>query len=150
LIAFDTNILIYAETPDASDQRSIKSRILLERATLHDAVIPLQVFAELSNVCNRKRILEPLQLASRIAEYEEFYETPACDLSDILMATSISKQFNLQYFDALIIAVSARAGAVILLSEDMHDGLDVGGLRIINPFAAANEAFLVDYFDSLL
>lgn len=32
----------------------------------------------------------------------------------------------------------------ILLSEDMHDGLDLDGLIILNPFAPANAARLVD------
>jgi predicted nucleic acid-binding protein len=150
LIAFDTNILVYAEASDEPRQRHIKSRALLEQATLCDAIIPLQVFAELSNVCKRKGILEPLQLASRIAEYEAFYETPATDLSDILMASTISAQFNLQYFDALIITVAARAGATMLLSEDMQDGLEVDGLRIVNPFEPANEVLLADYFAAAL
>lgn len=150
MIAFDTNILVYAEAPDDSSQRHVRSRLLLEKATLVDAVIPLQVFAELSNVCKRKGILEPLQLASRIAEYEAFFETPATDLSDILMASSIAAQFNLQYFDALIVSVAHRTGAEILLSEDMHDGLDVEGLKILNPFATANETLLADYFGSAL
>ncbi len=146
MIAFDTNILVYAEALDDPFQRHIKSRSLLGKATLSDAVIPLQVFAELSNVCNRKNILKPLDLATRIAEYESFFQTPANDMRDILLASTIAEQFKMQYFDALIIAVAARAGATILLSEDMHDGLEIGGLKIINPFAAANETLLADYF----
>ena len=146
MIAFDTNILVYAEALDDPFQRHIKSRSLLGKATLSDAIIPLQVFAELSNVCNRKNILKPLDLATRIAEYESFFQTPANDMRDILLASTIAEQFKMQYFDALIIAVAARAGATILLSEDMHDGLEIGGLKIINPFAAANETLLADYF----
>jgi hypothetical protein len=30
------------------------------------------------------------------------------------------------------------------LTEDMHDGLDLDGLTILNPFAAGNAARLVD------
>ena len=146
MIAFDTNILVYAEALDDPFQRHIKSRSLLGKATLSDAVIPLQVFAELSNVCNRKNILKPLDLATRIAEYESFFQTPANDMRDILLASTIAEQFKIQYFDALISAVAVRAGATILLSEDMHDGLEIGGLKIINPFAAANETLLADYF----
>jgi predicted nucleic acid-binding protein len=59
-------------------------------------------------------------------------------------------RFKLQYFDALIIAVASRAGARILLSEDMHDGLVVDGLRVVNPFVAGNETLLAEHFDSAL
>ena len=45
---------------------------------------------------------------------------------------------QLSWFDALIIATSRRAGATALLTEDMHDGADFDGLRIINPFALHN------------
>jgi predicted nucleic acid-binding protein len=146
LIAFDTNILVYAEALDDPLQRHTKSRSLLAQATLLDAIIPLQVFAELSNVCKRKNIVKPIELAARIAEYEAFFETPGNDMRDILLASTIAAQLNLQYFDALIIVVADRAGATMLLSEDMHDGLKVGGLKIINPFVAANETLLADYF----
>ncbi len=150
MIAFDTNILVYAEALDDPFQRHTKSRSLLGKATLSDAIIPLQVFAELSNVCKRKNILKPLELAARIAEYEAFFETPANDMRDILLASTMATQFKFQYFDALIIAVANRAGATMLLSEDMHDGLEVGGLKIVNPFVAANETLVADYFGSAL
>jgi predicted nucleic acid-binding protein len=65
---------------------------------------------------------------------------------DYLFAAELSELHNLQYFDALIIAVATRAGATMLLSEDMHDGLVVDGLRVVNPFVAANDAVLADYF----
>jgi predicted nucleic acid-binding protein len=150
LIAFDTNILVYAEALDDPFQRHVKSRSLLGKATLSGATIPLQVFAELSNVCKRKNTLKPIELAARIAEYEAFFETPASDMRDILLASAIAEQFKMQYFDALIIAVANRTGATILVSEDMQDGLEIAGLRIVNPFAAANETLLANYFSNAL
>lgn len=150
MIAFDTNILVYAEAQDDPFERHIKSRSLLGKATLSDAIIPLQVFAELSNVCQQKNILKPIELAARIAEYEAFFETPASDMRDILLASTIAERFKMQYFDALIIAVASRTGATMLLSEDMHDGVEIAGLKIVNPFAAANEILLADYFANAL
>ena len=40
------------------------------------------------------------------------------------------------------LAAARRAGATILLSEDMQDGLEVDGLRVVNPFVAGNDAFI--------
>lgn len=146
MIAFDTNVLVYAEALDDPLKRHMKSRSLLSKATLSDAIIPLQVFAELSNVCQRNNILRPIELAARIAEYEAFFETPASDMRDILLASTIAEQFKMQYFDALIVAVASRTGATMLLSEDMQDGLEIAGMKIANPFAPANKALLADYF----
>ena len=45
--------------------------------------------------------------------------------------------------------IFASQGATILLSEDMHDGLEIEGLKIVNPFVIANEILLADYFGSV-
>jgi predicted nucleic acid-binding protein len=38
----------------------------------------------------------------------------------------------------VVCAASAQAGAKVLLTEDMQDGRIINGLRLMNPFAAAN------------
>ena len=62
----------------------------------------------------------------------------------------LAEKYQMQFFDALIVVITRRAGATILISEDMQDGLEIDGLRIVNPFAAANETLLADYFGSAL
>ena len=57
----------------------------------------------------------------------------------------MAARYQLQFFDAVIIAVARRAGATMLLSEDMHDGLTIDGLTILNPFREANAPKLADY-----
>lgn len=52
-------------------------------------------------------------------------------------ALDIAAQTNFQIFDCLIIAAAKVAGCSLLLSEDMHDGQTVGGVRIENPFRAS-------------
>jgi len=44
----------------------------------------------------------------------------------------------MQLWDCVVCAASIDAGAKVLLTEDMQDGRSVDGLRLINPFAAAN------------
>jgi predicted nucleic acid-binding protein len=78
------------------------------------------------------------------------FDCPETGSADLLEAFDLAERKMLQYFDALIVAVTKRAGAAILLSEDMHDGLEIGGLKIVNPFVAANETFLADYFANAL
>jgi predicted nucleic acid-binding protein len=148
LIAVDTNILIYAENPDDPHGRHHRSAVLLEKLSTAPTIIPVQVLSEFLNVCRRKQIV-PMDLAAiKVANYGVVFETPATIFQDLLDAVEISSNFGLQYFDALIIAVAQRAGATMLLSEDMHDGLDVAGLKIVNPFVASNSALLADYFEA--
>jgi predicted nucleic acid-binding protein len=41
---------------------------------------------------------------------------------------------KLSWWDALLVAAAKAAGCRTLLTEDLSDGQDLGGLRIVNPF----------------
>jgi predicted nucleic acid-binding protein len=146
LIAFDTNILIYVLENDINDPRHVTALNLIDQSCKSGAVIPFPVIGELFNVCRKKKIANVTELTSRIAMWMTALTGAPAIFEDYLSAAELSKFHNLQYFDALIIAVASRAGATILLSEDMHDGLEIDGLRVINPFVSANETLLADYF----
>ena len=148
MIAFDTNILIYAELPGIDDPRHRQAARLLSMSGLHGAVLPLQVLGEFLHVCRRKSVLDPHMASQKIDAYADVFHIPNTILDDMTVATALLSKFNLQFFDALIVAVARRNGATIFLSEDMHDGLEIDGLRIVNPFVAANDALLADYFGS--
>jgi predicted nucleic acid-binding protein len=148
LIAFDTNILIYASERNEPKGRDIKALGLMAQVAPLQAILPLQVIGEFINACRKKKIASISDASVRAALWMELYNTPSSMPSDYIEAASFSTTFGLQYFDGLIVAVARRAGATLLLSEDMHDGLEVEGLTIVNPFTAANETLLADYFGS--
>ncbi len=50
-------------------------------------------------------------------------------------SATLSKQYNFQLFDAVIVASAIQAQCDVLYSEDMHNGLLVDKkLTILNPF----------------
>lgn len=150
MIALDTNILVYAESHDDPQGRYEKAIELIALASAAGSMVPLQAIGEFLNVCRRKKLLNMAAALERAQSYVDLFDTPITAFIDMQQATDWARTFDLQFFDALIAAVAARAGATIFLSEDMHDGLQLEGLRIVNPFAAANEALLNDYFGSSL
>jgi predicted nucleic acid-binding protein len=146
LIAFDTNILIYAEdTHDTNGRHEIAVR-LLKKLSIDQNIILIQVLGEFLNVCRIKRIISLDLAASKVANYAKVFEAPSTQIADLESAVKLSSIYNLQYFDALIIAVATRAGASMLLSEDMQDGLEVAGLRVVNPFLADNAVVIAGTF----
>lgn len=147
MIAFDTNILIYAQQGDKNDSRHARALKLIYEATLIDSCVPVQVLGEFLNVCVRKLKITPDDAIDQINEYADIFDCPHTRHHDLANAAYLSDLHDLQFFDALIVTVSSRAGARILLSEDMHDGLEIDGLRIVNPFVADNQALLDDYFN---
>lgn len=148
MIAFDTNILVYAQEADQGDPRHKTAIDLILRAALVDACIPVQTLGELLNVCIRKLGMLPDDAIHQVEDYTQLFHCPQMSLEDLLNAARLANGHKLQFFDALIITVAARAGATVLLSEDMQNGLEIEGLRIINPFLAVNETLLADVFDS--
>lgn len=147
MIALDTNILAYAEQKSDHLGRHEQANVLMERLTTGEHVIPVQVFAEFINACRKKQLLSVAASAAKVGFYAAVFETPNTQIRDLLLAAELVERFNLQFFDAVIVAVARRSGATILLSEDMHDGLEIDGLRIVNPFVAGNDGVIADYFE---
>ncbi len=148
MIAFDTNILVYALEDDSDDVRRLAALELIERAGMIGAIIPLPVIGELFNVCRRKQIANAPELTLRVELWMTAFTGSPAIFEDYLSAAELSQRHNLQYFDALIITIASRAGATLLLSEDMQDGLEVDGLPVVNPFVAGNDGVIADYFSA--
>jgi predicted nucleic acid-binding protein len=138
LIAFDTNVLVYAIQECHSDDRREIAKELVKKVGLVGGVVPVQVLGEFLNVCKRKLKVAPFDAIGQVQDYLEIFDCPQSQVDDLTAAALTAEQSNLQYFDALIITVAARAGATMLLSEDMQDGLEAAGLRVVNPFVAGN------------
>lgn len=149
MIAFDTNILVYAQQKDGPNSRHERATALISAASLSDTIIPVQVLGEFLNVCMRKFKMASVDAIEQVEDYIRVFICPQTTVENLIEAANLSKNQQLQYFDALILTVARRAGASLLLSEDMHDGLEVEGLRVLNPFNPANEAALADWFGSV-
>lgn len=49
-------------------------------------------------------------------------------------AWTVEDRFGLHFWDALIVASAHRAGCQHLLTEDLQDGQEFDGVRVLNPF----------------
>lgn len=142
MIALDTNVLVYSEDKrDQSGRREIAKALILELG-LRGAIIPVQVLAELANVCAHKLKFVPADAVEIIQAHLVVFDCPTSEPLDIIAASQISARYRISYFDALICAVASRARATVLLSEDMADGMEIDGLRIVDPFDPGNQALL--------
>lgn len=144
MIALDTNILVYSAAA-TDDPRHLKALDLLDGLGASGAIVPLPVLGEFINACRKKQLAPSELLAARLAVWTEAFDCFPATVDDYRVAAVLADIHKLQYFDALIVTVARRAGATLLLSEDMQDGLVVDGLTIVNPFDAANEAVLADW-----
>jgi predicted nucleic acid-binding protein len=126
---FDTNILIYAFGED--EKRSEVARILLATG----GVISIQVLNEFVAVLKRKLKFTWPEIAEALAAVR----TLCPKIGELTIATheaamKIAERYGYQIFDSLIIASAHEAKCKVLYSEDLHDGQEIDGLMIRNPF----------------
>jgi predicted nucleic acid-binding protein len=57
-------------------------------------------------------------------------------------AFALLSRHRLSIWDARLLAVCAAHGCDYLLSEDMQDGAQYGGVTVVDPFKAANAAII--------
>ena len=62
--------------------------------------------------------------------------SPVQDVTNALLMAALDtcQRFQLSYWDAAIIEASRAMGCAEVLSEDLGDGQDYAGIRVINPF----------------
>lgn len=130
----DTNILVYAHDVDQGRKHQRARDILIELMQDRSGALSPQVLQEFYVTVTRK-IAKPVQKREARAIVEDYsvwcIETTA---ADVAAAFRIEDQAKISFWDALIVASAVKAGATVLLSEDLSSGQKIAGLRIQNPF----------------
>ncbi len=133
-VFLDTNILLYSISDDPPDNK--KRRTALELLGLDDIGLSIQVLQEFyvqATRQSRTKPLTPALAAGFISKWSRFAIQPMT-MDILLEALRITERYRLSYWDSAIVAAALALGCRELYSEDMHDGLAIGGLRVINPF----------------
>jgi predicted nucleic acid-binding protein len=135
-VALDSNILIYAELEPESEKGTRSADLILRAA--RNGVIPVQVLGEYLRFMQH-RVPQAFDDAIRQASiYRAAFLTPPTSDAVVDTACALARTHRMQLWDCVVCAASARAGAKVLLTEDMQDGRILDGLRLINPFAVSN------------
>lgn len=136
----DTNILIYSV--DRSDQRKHATATrILRRLAASRGPLAFQCLTEFYRATTRslKPILQASDAELLVRQFFPAFEVIRSDEHDLREAMLLHQSAQLQFFDALLVATTSHRGCLVLLSEDMHDGLRVGSLTIRNPFAMSDD-----------
>ncbi|MGA3202122.1 MAG: hypothetical protein ABSF12_06470 [Bryobacteraceae bacterium] len=70
-------------------------------------------------------LLHHSRKAGRVVTIATFFDTDADYKTD---------QAKLSFWDALVVVAAARAGTGVLYTEDLNDGQEILGVRVVNPF----------------
>ncbi len=130
----DANVLLYAISRDPAEQDKAKraNDILAER----DLALSVQVLQEFYVQATRAGRPDAIAHGQAVRLVESFRRFPVQELTGEIMAAALDtrQRFQLSYWDAAIIEASRAMGCTEVLSEDLGDGQDYGGVRVTNPF----------------
>jgi len=126
----DSNILLYAFGNQDFKKKKIASKILLDEK----CIISVQVINEVSNIMIKKLNFSNSQIEQFIHACYQRYLIVALDETLFTTACNIRENYNISYYDSLIVSSAINASCSILYSEDMHHNLKIDLLTIINPF----------------
>jgi predicted nucleic acid-binding protein len=130
----DTDILLYAISRDPAEQDKAEraNDILAER----DLALSAQVLQEFYVQATRASRPDAIGHQQAVLLIESFLRFPVQDITSGIMLAALDtrQRFRLSYWDAAIIEASRAMGCTHLLSEDLSDGQDYGGVRVSDPF----------------
>ena len=130
---FDTNIFIYAvsEAPEDAAKRRLALK-LIEDCEIH---LSIQVVQEFLHTCLRKsRIGLNSSALVQSARWLLTFDCQIPDAASVMKTLEIQKTHGISYWDAAVVESARAAGCGELLSEDLSDGQNYGGVRVIDPF----------------
>jgi predicted nucleic acid-binding protein len=134
----DTNVLLYtvSRDPEEQDKAAVAREILSRR----DLALSVQVLQEFYVQATRESRSDRLRHDQAVRLVESFCRYPVQELTlSILRAAFVTRaRWGLSYWDAAILEAARACGCEIVLSEDLSDQEDYGGIRIENPFRQAH------------
>jgi len=134
----DTNLLVYLHDSKEPDKQERALRIMESLWLRASGRLSFQVLQEFYAVATRKLKpgLAPGLARREIRDLMQWRpQAPSAELFE--QAWSIEDRWQLSCWDSLIVASALAQKCHTLLTEDLQDGLDLDGLRVVNPFSEA-------------
>ena len=134
----DTNILIYAVSNREADvEKKARAKATLKEP---DLALSVQVLQEFYNQATRPQGPAGLTHEQAIEFLRPLRTLPIQEITVELFdkATEIKSRFGISYWDAAIVAAAKMLGCEAVYSEDLSQGQDYDGVRVMNPFSGGN------------
>jgi len=133
----DTNVLLYAVSRAPGEEgKAALARELLRR---RDLALSVQVLQEFYLQATRQSWPDRLSHDQAVRLVESFCRYPIQELTLAIVEAAFEtrSRWDLSYWDAAILEAARSVGCEVVLSEDLTDGQDYGGVRVENPFRDA-------------
>ena len=116
------------------DESSPKHQQALTVISQSGVMLSTQVVNEVCNNLLRKAGYTEQEIRQTVENFQQRYPIHSVTLNEACQASELRESFSLSYWDSLVVASAIAADCRIIYSEDMHNGLNINGLQLINPF----------------
>lgn len=132
-VFLDSNVLLYScsAAPDDAGKRQVAEDLILNRPFALSAQV-LQEF--IANALRKPRLGITESNIDATLQMAAMVRVQPVTLELVVSAVMLRRRFQLSQWDATIIAAASELGCKTVYSEDMNDGQDYGGVRVVNPF----------------
>lgn len=133
----DTNVLVYARDANEPEKQPIAEDLVTWLWATRRARLSVQVLSELYVTVTRK-LVPPMDREAARADCRALASwDPVPITADLLQhAFALEDSYALSWWDAAIVAAASRCRCRYLVTEDLQDGLEIAGLRVVDPFAS--------------
>jgi predicted nucleic acid-binding protein len=129
----DTNVLLYAASGRVADMA--KTARALEVLTNQQICLSFQVLQEFyANAVNPKKLgMAPAEAADWCNAWLQC-PIASLGLETFVRTLELVRRYQINNWDAAILAAAQQLGCTIVYSEDLNHGQDYGGVLVENPF----------------
>jgi predicted nucleic acid-binding protein len=124
----DSNVVLYLFSSDTV--KADRAESLLQSGGL----ISVQVLNEVASVCLRKLKMTWEDIDTVLETLKSTCEVLPVTLAAHEKAVGLAKRFQISLYDANIVATAILCGADKLFSEDLHKGMSMESVTVVNPF----------------
>ncbi len=132
----DTNILLYPCDESDSGKQTACANFL---KTIHENYVPIistQTLGEFFNVAVKKLRFSKRDASIEVQRLANAFPVYEITTENVFHAMKISESTQFTYWDSLILAMAIDTGCSILYSEDLNNGQEIEGVKVVNPFVA--------------
>lgn len=137
----DTNLLVYSVDGTEPDKQEQAHRWMARLWTERSGSLSYQVLQEFYATATGKTSIgvDPEEARSIVRGLLTWDPVPI-GKGTLEQAWLVQDRWRFSWWDSLIVGAAWQAGCDFLLTEDLQDGLDLGGLRVVDPFRQGPES----------
>ena len=135
---FDTNVLLYMHSTADLRKQARAQQVFEECLDGNRLVLSTQVVQEF-HAAGLRKLAIPLD-ALRVLT-TALLDLPLVEVGPAHIRKALwgEENYQISFWDALILAAAEAAGAEVLYTEDLNDGQQYGAIRVENPFHPVKE-----------